>query len=273
MRNAIKWALHLTTYLITGIMFFPLLWIFLNAFKTEADAYHSPPLFIFHPVLTNVINAFGGGEYLHFLSNSFIISIGSVIIANILGLPLAFYLAELKWNGKGDNLFMWCLSTRFMPAAGIIIPLYVIFNKSHLLDSIPGMLIIYIAISIPFIVVVMRSFFLDIPYSVVEAAIVEGAGFWQLFFRIILPMATPGIATSSILAIIFNWNEYFFAVNLSGTYAGTLPVYLASFMTSEGLFWARVSGIAVLAILPILILGWLAQNRIVRGLTLGAVKE
>ncbi len=265
-------ALDVVTWVVALVIFFPILWIFLQALKTEADAYHAPPLFIFRPVLTNLANALGGGDYLHYLRNSTIVSIGSVAIADALGLPIAFYLAELKWKGKGDGLFAWILSTRFMPVVGVIVPMYVIFNTIGLLDSLGGLLLVYTAISLPLVIVIMRSFYLELPYSIIEASVLEGGGFGVIFMRIINPMAISGIVTASILAVIFNWNEYFLAVSLSGARAGTLAVYIASFITSEGLYWARLSGIAVLAILPILILGWLAQRNIVQGLTLGAIK-
>jgi sorbitol/mannitol transport system permease protein len=264
--------LTFTTFIIVLLIFFPVLWISINAFKTEADAYASPPLFIFKPILLNIIHAFGGGEYLHYLFNSVSASVGSVLLANIFALPIAFYLAELKWKRGTDGLFTWVLSTRFMPVVGIILPLYVIFNTLHLLDTKIGLLLIYTSVSLPLIVVIMRSFFLELPYSIIEAAVIEGGGFLSVFTRIVMPLSVAGISTSSILAIIFNWNEYFLAVSLNGRNAGTLPIYLASFITSEGLYWANVSGIALLAILPILIMGWLAQRNIVQGLTLGAVK-
>ncbi|WP_050184516.1 carbohydrate ABC transporter permease [Domibacillus robiginosus] len=272
MKLAAKWGLNLFTYGVAMLFFFPVFWIILNAFKTESQAYNYPPVFIFQPIMDNIINAFGSGQYLLYLNNSLVVSVLSVIVVNILALPLAFYLAELKWYKRKDRLFGWILSTKFMPAVGIVIPLYIILIQTQMLNSLWGLFIMYMAMSMPIIVLVMRSFFLDIPVAIIEAAAIDGASYFTTFTRIILPMSIPGIATASILAIILNYNEFFFATVLSGPQSQTLPVYLSSFMTSEGLFWAQVSGISLLAIFPILVLGWLAQKRIVRGLTLGAVK-
>lgn len=266
------WLANALTYLVALLFFFPVLWMAMNAFKTENEAYQYPPAFVFHPVMTNIEGAFADGKYIHFLGNSLIASVVSVLVVLVLALPLGFYLAELAWYNKSSSLFSWILSTRFMPAVGIVVPLYVIFNSMNLLDTMWGLCIVYAATSMPLIVLVMRSFFLDIPYAIVEAAMIDGGSYATIFLRIILPVSLPGIATASILAIILNYNEYFFATTLSGPASQTLPVFLSSFMTSEGLFWAKVSGISLLSVLPILVLGLLAQQRIVRGLTLGAVK-
>ncbi|WP_248928912.1 carbohydrate ABC transporter permease [Paenibacillus hamazuiensis] len=272
MKKLTESLVTLLTYVVAGLIFFPILWIILNAFKTENVAYQFPPAFVFTPVLDQVIGAFGNGSYFLYLYNSLAVSVFSVIFVNILALPLAFYLAECEWYNKSSKLFGWILSTKFMPAVGIAVPIYIMLKDTGLLGTNFGLGIIYSAVSMPLIVLVMRSFFLDIPPAIIEAASIDGASYWGIFLRVILPISTPGIATSTILAVIFNYNEYFFATILSGPNSKTLSVYLSSFMTSEGLFWAKVSGISLLAILPILVLGFLAQQRIVRGLTLGAVK-
>ena len=159
-----------------------------------------------------------------------------------------------------------------MPGVGLIVPLFVLYTRAHMLDTRGGLLILYIALGIPLALWLMRSFFSDLPFEIIEAAMLDGASHWQILRSIVLPLSGPGLFTTAILIVIFAWNEFFFAVNLTSYDAATLPVYMASFFTTEGQTWAKLSAAATLALLPILLLGWLVQRNLVRGLTFGAVK-
>lgn len=265
-RNAL---LTVVTYLIALIFLFPLVWMILAAFKTEAQAFASPPVFFFQPVFENFAKALP--SYGHALKNSLVAAIGSTLLAFILGLPAAFALAVYPTQ-RAQGVLTWMLSTKFMPAVGVIVPLFLIFKNLHLLDTLPGLILMYTTMNLPLVVWMMHSYMTEIPYAIYEAAKVDGASVAQEFFRIALPLSMPGVAATALLCLIFAWNEVFFALNLTNSDAAPLSVFIGQFKTSEGLFWAQMSAAATLTVLPVLIFGWIAQRQLVRGLSFGAVK-
>ncbi|RBW69258.1 carbohydrate ABC transporter permease [Bacillus taeanensis] len=270
MKKIVSGGLTLVTYLAAFLFFFPILWIFITGFKSEGEAIVIPPTIFFKPTLENfrMIWDLGVSE---FLVNSVIVTSVSTLIALALGVPAAYALAMFKVK-KGDDILFWFISTRFLPIAGVIIPLYLIFKNTNLLDSKTGLILLYAAMNVPLIVWMMRSFFKDISYEIIEATQIDGASGLQSFFQVVLPLVRPGLISTGLLSMVFAWNEFFFAVSMSYTNAGTLPVYMSSYMTQEGLFWAKMAAAATIAILPVLILGWFTQKQLVRGLTMGAVK-
>ncbi|MFD1734458.1 carbohydrate ABC transporter permease [Deinococcus malanensis] len=260
--------LTVLTYLLAAAFLFPLVWMFMAAFKTEAQAFAAPPVFSFMPILDNFERALPG--YLPALKNSLIAAVGSTILAFILGLPAAFALAVYPRRAQG--ILTWMLSTKFMPAVGVIVPLFLLFRNMQLLDTLPGLILMYTTMNLPLVVWMMHSYMTEIPFAIYEAAKVDGATVGQEFFRIALPLSTPGMAATALLCLIFAWNEVFFALNLTSSNAAPLSVFIGSFKTSMGLFWAQLSAAAVLTVLPVLIFGWVAQRQLVRGLSFGAVK-
>jgi sorbitol/mannitol transport system permease protein len=166
----------------------------------------------------------------------------------------------------------WVLSTKMLPAVGALIPLIVIYKNVGLFDSRLGMILLYAALNLPLVIWMMRSFFADLPKEILEAATVDGARFPTIMRKIVIPLSAPGLAATALLSLIFSWNEFLLAVNLTSANAGTLPVFISGFMTSEGLFWAKMSAASTLAIAPVILAGWIAQRSLVRGLTFGAVK-
>ncbi|MDX6515312.1 MAG: polyol transport system permease protein [Gaiellaceae bacterium] len=258
------------TYVIALVVFFPLFWTVLTGFKTEAQAVAQPPVIFFHGTLSNYSEVLNGG-YSGFFWNSVIISISATLLALLLGLPAAFSLAFYPTKNS-PRVLSWVLSTRMLPVVGALIPLIIISKRAGLFDSRLGMILIYAAVNVPLVIWMMRSFFADMPRDILEASLVDGASFLQLMRRIILPLSLPGLASTALLALIFTWNEFLLAVNLTAVNASTLPVFISGFMTSEGLFWAKMSAASTLAIAPVIIAGWLAQRSLVRGLTFGAVK-
>jgi len=189
----------------------------------------------------------------------------------VLGLPAAFALAVYPTR-RSRSVLTWMLSTKFMPAVGVIVPLFLIFRNLHLLDTLPGLVIMYTTMNLPLVVWMMHSYMTEIPFAIYEAAKVDGATVAQEFFGIALPLSLPGISATALLAIIFAWNEVFFALNLTSANAAPLSVFIGSFKTSEGLFWAQMSAAAVLTVFPVMLFGWVAQRQLVRGLSFGAVK-
>jgi sorbitol/mannitol transport system permease protein len=170
-----------------------------------------------------------------------------------------------------DILFFF-LSTKFLPAVGVIIPIFVIARNLHLIDNLLALVIVYTAMNLPIAIWLLRSFFDEIPRDVMQAARVDGASLRQEIQQIALPMILPGLVATVFICLIFAWNEFFFAVNLMATKGATVPMFMISFVTSEGLFWAKLAAAGTMAMLPVVIIGWLAQKQLVRGLSLGAVK-
>ena len=263
--------LTLITYIAVLAIFFPIFWTVLAGFKTEGTAVAQPPVLFFTPTFDNFHDALTNAGYTGFFVNSVIISVCSTLVAFVLGIPAAFALGLFPTE-KSAGTLSWVLSTKMMPAVGVIIPLIIIFKQIGLFDSIPGMIILYTGINLPLVIWMMRSFFAEIPKDLIEAARVDGAETLQILLGIAVPFVTPGLAATGLLCLIFSWNEFFLVVNLAGPHASTLPVYIAGFMTSEGLFWAKMSAASTLAVIPVFIAGWAAQRSLVRGLTMGAVK-
>jgi len=259
------------TFLLAFLMFFPILWMVLTSFKTEQVAFAFPPKFIFTPTLENWHIALISTDYLQFLTTTLIITGLSTLAALILGVPAAYAMAFYATK-RTDASMLWVMSTRMLPPAGIIVPLYVIFQRLDLLDTFLGIIIIYTGMNVPLVVWMVRSFMLEIPFEIIEAARMDGVTLWQEIRRMVLPLIVPGLVATALLCFIFSWNEFFFAFNLTTKDAAPLSVYISSFKTDEGLFWAKMSAAATATIFPVLIAGWVAQKQLVTGLTMGAVK-
>ncbi|NUQ91092.1 MAG: carbohydrate ABC transporter permease [Glycomyces artemisiae] len=252
------------------VFFFPVLWMFVSGFKQEAQASTDPPTFLFAPTMDQ-FEAILGRDFTPYLLNSLMASIGSTLLVLALATPAAYALSLRPVPGWRDSLFFF-ISTRMMPPAAIILPLYIIASNAGVLDNVTMLALVYTAMNLPIAVWMIRSFLLELPTAVLEAAKIDGAGFLTEVRRIILPMIAPGLAATALICFIFAWNEFFFAVSLTSTRAATVPVFLTGFITSEGLFLARLSAAATMAALPVILAGWIAQKWLVRGLTMGAVK-
>lgn len=263
-------ALTTLTWLIALIFFAPVLWMVLTAFKQESDAASSPPKFVFEPTLDQfgaVLNA-GAGSY--FL-NSLLATGVSTVLVLLLAVPAAYALSIRPVKKTQDVLFFF-ISTKMLPVVAVIMPIYVIAGQLKVLDSVGTLIVLYTSMNLPIAVWMMRSFFKEVPAEVLEAAQMDGAGLLKTMRTILVPMVAPGLAATALICVIFAWNEFFFALNLTAANAATVPVFLVSQMTSEGLFLAKLSAASVLASLPVVIAGWLAQKQLVRGLSMGAVK-
>lgn len=263
--------LSILAWIFGGITFFPIFWMVITSMKTEAQAIASTPLLFFWPTFTNLSSMLLSGDYLHFATNSLIISIGSTSVALLLGIPAAYSMAFYSTR-KTKDLLLWMLSTKMMPSVGVLVPVYLIFRDVGLLDTRLGLVGIYTLANLPIVVWMLYSFFRDVPHEILEAARMDGASFLQQMIWLMLPLAAPGIAATGLLSIILSWNETFWSINLTSSEAAPLTAFIASFSSPEGLFWARLSAASVLAVAPILMLGWMTQRQLVRGLTFGAVK-
>ncbi|MGV2100852.1 carbohydrate ABC transporter permease [Rhizobium sp. 21-4511-3d] len=263
--TAIAWTLGI-------LIFFPILWTFLTSFKSEADAIASPPQFLFfHWTTENYSEVQSRSNYLGHFMNSVIISFGSTLLGLIIAIPAAWAMAFSPTKRTKDVL-MWMLSTKMMPPVGALIPIYLMFRNSGLLDSRFGLVIVLTLINLPIIVWMLYTYFKEIPGEILEAARMDGASLAKEIIYVLTPMAVPGIASTLLLNIILAWNEAFWTLNLSASRAAPLTAFIASYSSPEGLFYAKLSAASTMAIAPILILGWFSQKQLVRGLTFGAVK-
>ncbi|WP_199619454.1 carbohydrate ABC transporter permease [Paenibacillus alkalitolerans] len=270
MKRLLSSLLTTVTYVAAFVYFFPLLWMFVTGFKNEGEAVIMPPAIFFDPTLDNYRTIWDSGIG-SFLGNSFIIVGISTMFALFLGVSAAYALSMFGIK-RADDILFWFISTKLLPAVGVMIPVYIVFKKLGLLDSHISLILIYTAMNIPLAVWMMRSFFKDIPYEIIESTQVDGATGLQGFFQVTLPLVKPGVISTALLCFVFAWNEFLFGVNLTYTDSSTMPVFMASFMTQEGLFWAKMSAVATTAVLPSVILGFFTQKQLVQGLTMGAVK-
>ncbi len=258
-------------WLITLLLFFPLGWLVLTAFKTELQAIEVPPLVFFPPTLGNFAEVEERSDYLLYAQNSVITSVVSTLIGLLIAAPAAYSMAFFKTKRTRDIL-MWMLSTKMMPAVGALVPIYVLAQKSQLLDTRLGLIIVFTLSNLPIMVWMLYSHFKDIPHEILEAARMDGASLWQEFYRVLLPLAVGGLASTGLLCLVLSWNEAFWSLNLSSAKAGTLAALIASYSSPEGLFWAKLSAASFMAIAPIVVFGWFSQKQLVQGLTFGAVK-
>jgi len=264
-------VLNVLTLVLSFLIFFPILWMILTSFKTEADAVAFPPAILFVPTFDNWFNAVQNSPYVDHLVNTLIITFAATLAAVALGFIAAYGLAF--YGGKRANgTLMWMMGTRMLPPVGVIVPLYAIFKALGIFDTHFGLILLYTAINLPLVIWMLRSFMLDLPYETMEASRIDGASISQELGLVVLPLTLPGLMATMLLCFIFTWNEFFLAFNLTVTRAAPLSVYIASFKTSEGLFWAKMSAAATLTIAPVILAGWVAQNQLVRGLTAGAIK-
>ncbi|WP_065332936.1 carbohydrate ABC transporter permease [Tritonibacter mobilis] len=254
------------------LIFFPILWTILTSFKTEAQAINDPPLFFFFDwTLENYAVVQERSDYMRFLWNSIAIAGGSTVLGIIIAIPAAWSMAFVP-SKRTKDILLWMLSTKMLPAVGVLYPIYLIFIRLGMLDSRTGLIIVLMLCNLPIIVWMLYTYFKEIPGEILEAARMDGAGLKEEILYVLTPMAIPGIASTLLLNIILAWNEAFWTLNLTAAKAAPLTAFIASYSSPEGLFYAKLSAASTMAIAPILILGWFSQKQLVRGLTFGAVK-
>jgi sorbitol/mannitol transport system permease protein len=264
----------LLAWVLGALFFFPVAWMVLSSFKTEQEAATSPKI-SFTPTLdryrevtksTRGLLSFGQA-----FSNSALIVVSSTIIVLLLAIPAAYALAIRpvpKWR---DVLFFF-ISTKFLPLVASILPLWILAKQFHLLNTRLVLVILYTGMNLPLAVWMLRSFFSEVPRELIEAAEIDGASLRGQLTSIILPMAAPGIAATALLCVIFAWNEYFFAVQLNPVSGATVPIWVTTTISTRGNFLAKLSAASVLASIPVVLAGWIAQKRMIRGLAMGAIK-
>ena len=253
------------------LVFFPLGWLALMAFKTELQAIAVPPLVVFTPTLENFHEVQERSDYLLYATNSLITSVASTALSLLLAVPAAYSMAFFR-SPRTKDILMWMLSTKMMPAVGALVPIYVLAQVSHLLDTRAALIIVFTLSNLPIMVWMLFSSFKDVPPEILEAARMDGATLWQEFHKVLLPLSTGALASCGLLCLVLSWNEAFWSLNLTSAKAGTLATLIASYSSPEGLFWAKLSAASLMAIAPIVVFGWFSQKQLVQGLTFGAVK-
>ena len=254
------------------LIFFPVLWTILTSFKTEVSAVASPPELLGADwTLENYSDVWARSDYPRFFLNSVIISIGSTLLGLAIAIPAAWSMAFVPGK-KTKDLLMWMLSTKMMPSAAVLIPMYLIFQRTGLFDTRIGLVLALMLMNLPVIVWMLYTYFKEIPAEILEAARMDGASLLNEVLYVLTPMASPGIASTMLLNIILAWNEAFWTITLTTVNAAPLSAFIASFSAPQGLFYAKLSAASTMAIAPILIMGWFGQKQLVRGLTFGAVK-
>lgn len=261
--TVLGWAIAL-------LIFFPILWMILTGFKTEAAAI-ADPSFLFSPTLDSYIAVQARADYFKYALNSVVVAFGSTLLALAIAIPSAYSMAFLPTKRTKGTL-LWMLSTKMLPPVGVLVPIYLLFRTTGLLDTRTGLIIVYTLMNLPIVVWMLYTFFKDLPKDILEAGRMDGATTFQEVLYLLIPLTLPGIASTGLLSVILSWNEAFWSLNLTSSSAAPLTAYIASFSSPEGLFWAKLSAASTMAIAPILIFGWMTQKQMVRGLTFGAVK-
>lgn len=255
------------------LMFFPILWIFILSFKTEENAIRAPLEVLFSSgwTMDSYAAVQARSDYFKHFSNSVIIAVGSTLLGLLIAIPAAWAMAFTP-SKHTKNVLMWMLSTKMLPPVGVLIPIYLIFRDFNLLDTRSGLVFVLMMINLPIIVWMLYTYFKEIPGEILEASRMDGAGLREEVMYVLAPMAVPGIASTVLLNIILAWNEAFWTLRLTAGNAAPLTAFIASYSSPEGLFYAKLSAASIMAIAPILIMGWFSQKQLVRGLTFGAVK-
>lgn len=270
---------HLFTHLWQGAValllivafLLPVYWMVTTALKTTADTFAVPPVLIFQPTFEHFRVVYEEGSVAKSLVNSLIVATSATLLSVLIGAPAAYVLARFQFRGKAD-LWFWIITNRFISPIVVALPFFLIARDLRILDKHIALILVYLTFGIPLVVWLCVDQFRAVPREVDEAATVDGANLWQVFFRINLPLAMPGIVVSAILAFIASWNELMFALVLTRAEARTAPVEAANFMTGFGIRWGPMMATGTLIVLPVLIFALLVSRNLVRGLTMGAVK-
>lgn len=249
----------------------PIFYLFITSFKPPELTFAIPPVWNFTPTLANYQEVFAGGTFTRYFLNSLIVASSTTLVALVLGSFAGYGFARFPFRGN-TTVRLGALIPQMLPPITIIVPLYVLFNAMTLIDTQIALIISYLTFSIPLSIWMTTGFFADIPVELEESAMIDGCTRLGAFFRISVPIAAPGLAATAVLSFIYCWNEFLYAVILTGRDARTLPVTITSFMTNRAILWGRIAAAGSLVLLPVLIFAIIAQRYLVRGLSRGAVK-
>jgi multiple sugar transport system permease protein len=250
---------------------FPIYWITTASFKTELALYARPPQWLFTPILDNYTRVLTNIPFAQYLKNSLVVAIGTTFGSLVLGTLAGYGFARYRFRLSEAVRFL-VLVMRMAPRAVLVVPYYLLMQRLGLLDTYTGLLIAYVSFALPFSIWLLIGFFVDVPLEVEEAALIDGCSPLGVLLRIVIPIAAPGLVVAAIFAFLVAWNEFLFALILSGVEAKTLPVVIAGLNTDAGPLYGEMSAAAVMVMLPNIVMTVALQRYLVKGLTLGAVK-
>lgn len=269
--SRLKLTIIYIVLIIAGVIaLFPLYWVITTSLKQRVDVFKMPPVWFFKPTFENyrlVLTSRFPGYFL----NSLIISVGTLILSLLIGVPTAYGLARLKIKKKKDILF-FILSTRMAPPAVFIIPFYFLWSRLHLVDTYIALVIMYQLFTVSFVVWMMTSFFEEVPREIDEAAWIDGCSKWKCFFKVVLPSASGGLVATMILSMLLTWNEFFYALILTAFKTKTMPVALPGYIGFVRMRWGELSAAATIVVIPVLIFALIVQKNLVRGLVGSSIK-
>lgn len=269
-RSGLSWP-KLAAVFVVGLWLFPVYWIVLTSLKPIKEINSAVPSFIFSPTAENYRELFTKFDFARVLINSLVITFVSCFVVIVLGVLAAYALARMRVPGA-KHIALWILSLRFLPPIAVAIPFYILWQDLNLLDTYVGLILIYVAFNLPFAIWMMRGFLADVPVELEEAALLDGLTRLQIILRIVVPVVMPGIASTAIFTFVFTWNEYMMALMLTAFKSVTVPVTIAKFVEPYTVLWGSLSAAVVIQVVPMLVVVFLLQRHIVRGMTLGAVK-
>ena len=268
-RNWRRAGVHGVAAALLALTLAPALWLVQMSFRSNADILGAG--LAFTPTLANY-RALAGGGFPASFANSLMASTGSTVLSLVIGVPAAFALTRFPFRSRG-KIAMWILVTRMAPPIAFTIPFFLAYSYVGLIDTVSGLVLIYLTFNLAMVIWTMRSFFAAVPRALEEAAWIDGAGVWQAFFRVTLPLSAPGLAATGILCFIMSWNDFFFALILTRTHAMTAPVAIVNFMQYAGWEWGKIAAAGVLVLLPVLVFTVFVRSYLVSGLMAGSVKE
>jgi len=254
------------------IALIPIIWMFLTSLKQQTDMFYWPPKIFFKLTFEHYYVVLRQSAFFAYLKNSIIVALVSSTISIVFGSMCAYSISRFDFHGKKLLLF-WVLFTRLIPPLSLIVPLFLVIRKFGLYDQVFGLALVHCSFSLPMTVLLMVTYFDEIPRPLEEAAFIDGCNQWGVLYHIVLPLAKPGLVATSIFNIVFSWNEFPFALMLTSRNARTLPISITEWLVERGLLWGEMSASGIMIIIPVCIFAMLVQRQLIRGLTMGAVKE
>ncbi len=265
-----RWIAYTAVVVLILVVMFPFLWLLQMSFKPQQEIFAFPPKLFFIPTVQHYWGLWST-EFRGSFANSAIASVTSTVLSLLIGVPAAYSLARARFRAD-YQISLWVLASRMAPPIAFTIPFFLAYRYLDLIDTVVGLIIIYLTFNLSLVIWMMRVFFEGVPRSLEEAAWIDGASVWGTFLRIVLPLSAPGLAATAIFCFLFSWNDFFYALILTRTQAMTAPVAVVNFMNYEGWDWGKIAAGGTMVMLPVVVFSLVVRNYLVRGLTAGAVK-
>ena len=274
--QAVKWIGTAVKYILFALMIliwaFPVIWVIITSFKARTDIFTLPPKIFFNPTVEHYIEAFlRSSDITHGTFNSILIATATTILTLLVAIPAGYAFSRVTFRFR-NQLSFFALISQMAPPIGLIIPYFFILSRTRMLDSFIGLIAIHMTLTVPFSIWLMITYFQDLPVSLEESAAIDGASPFTAFFRVVLPTAWGGVGVTAIFAFIESWNEFLYAVVLTGSRTKTVPVAIFSFLTTEESLWGPFTATGVTIMAPVILVALFAQRQMIKGMTLGATK-